>query len=212
MTGGGSFIGPYGTAAATLGGGSFIGPYGTAAAKLGGGSFIGPYGTAAAKLGGGSFIGPYGTAAAKLGGGSFIGPYGTALAEHTDTRSRTITPNFRTCDVRELMSLSPGGDNSALQLCFVRVTQKVHRRYNKSGIRKKFFHKYLFPPRHGNKNMGTSGQFWRIFALQPEIPPLAAISTGIFAAKMRKRDGRRIRHYAALSRFDRGPYSLSPRA
>jgi hypothetical protein len=88
----------------------------------------------------------------------------------------------------------------------------VHRRYNKSGIRKEFFHKYLFLLCDGNKNIGTLGKFRRIFALQPEIPPLAAISTGIFAAKMRKRDGRRIRHYAALSRFDRGPYSLSPRA
>jgi hypothetical protein len=62
----------------------------------------------------------------------------------------------------------------------------VHRRYNKSGIRKKFFRKYLFSLCDGNKNIGTSDEFRCIFALQPEIPPLAAISTGAFAAKWAK--------------------------
>ncbi len=52
-----------------------------------------------------------------------------------------MTPNLRATNVRELMSLSPGGDNSALELCFVRLTQKVQGRYNKSGTRKKFSHK-----------------------------------------------------------------------
>jgi len=163
--GGGSRTGPTGTAAIKLGGGSRTGPTGTATIKLGGGSRTGPTGTAIIKLGGGSRTGPTGTAATKLGGGSRTGPTGTALAEHTDTRTRTMTPNLRATNVRELMGLSPGGDNSASELCFVRVTQKVHGRYNKSVIRKKFCRKYLFFLRPGNKRMGTLAKFRRIFAL-----------------------------------------------
>ena len=157
---------------AIAGGGSFTGPHGVAAATLGGGSFTGPHGVAAATLGGGSFTGPQGVAAATLGGGSFTGPHGVALAEQTETRSRTTTPNFKATIVRvPMMILSPGGDNSAIEPCLVRVTQKVQGRYNKSGIREKFRHKYLFLPFKGNENRGTSGQFRHIFALKPEVPP-----------------------------------------